>query len=260
MELCGNTIKSASELSKAVDKHDKNQQQTKAIKPAVKVAAKETTPGNVGTEIDGAQSLLFNLDSANCDVVHTLTTFNTAADFMKEKSKVDFSGHTYVIKNCPDLQAAFDERNYKQAMEQERGQAPGLGANKSSIRERMLDLTPNTNIQFPRDDDSNMHRRWSKHISMFLCLPALVYKGFDKRDMAHCRYQIAGEREIIVMECDHLLDFAIKIGVHIEQDQDFTTYMECVVDALSTTEAVEVLKGVGARATWCHDLNIPVDS
>ena len=56
------------------------------------------------------------------------------------------------------------------------------------------------------------------------------------------------------------LDFAIKIGVHIEQVQDFTTYMECVVDALSTTEAVEVLKGVGARATWCHDLNIPVDS
>ena len=41
------------------------------------------------------------------------------------------------------------------------------------------------------------------------------------------------------------LDFAIKIGVHIEQVQDFTTYMECVVDALSTTEAVEVFKGAG---------------
>ena len=197
-----------------------------------------------GKEIERDQSLLFNLDSANCDVVHTLKTFNTAADFMKEKCKLDFSGHTYVIQNCPDLQAAFDERNYKQAMEQERGHAPGLGANKSSIRERMLDLTPNTNIQFPRDDDSNMHRRWSKHISMFLCLPGLVYKGFDQLDMAHCRYQIAGEREIIVMEFNHLLDFAIKIGVHIEQVQDFTTYMECVVDALSTTEAVEVFKGV----------------
>ena len=47
------------------------------------------------------------------------------------------------------------------------------------------------------------------------------------------------------MEFNHLLDFAIKIGVHIEQGQDFTTYMKRVVDTLSTTEAVEVFKGVG---------------
>ena len=76
MELCGNTIKSASELSKAVDKHDKNQQQTKAIKPAVKAAAKKTTPGNAGTEIDGPQSQLWKLDSGNCDVIQTLKTFD----------------------------------------------------------------------------------------------------------------------------------------------------------------------------------------
>ena len=171
-----------------------------------------TCPKKTGTEIDGAQSLLFNLDSANCDVVHTLKTFNTAADFMKEKSKVDFCGHTYVIKNCPDLQAAFDERNYKQAREQKRRQAPFLGANKSSIRERMLDLTPCTDIQFPRDDDSNMHRRLLNQISMFACSPGMLYKGFERLGMANCRYQIAGEREIIVMEFNHLSDFAIKIG------------------------------------------------
>ena len=120
-----------------------------------------TCPKKTGTEIDGAQSLLFNLDSANCDVVHTLTTFNTAADCMKEKSKVDFSGHTYVIKNCPDLQAALDERHAKsaigifrvqyplshQAKEQTRGYSPYMAVDKSSIRERMLELTPNTNIQ-----------------------------------------------------------------------------------------------------------------
>ena len=219
-----------------------------------------TCPKKTGTEIDGAQSLLFNLDSANCDVVHTLKTFNTAADFMKEKSKVDFCGHTYVIKNCPDLQAALDERHAKSAMgifrvqypfsrqaqEYKRGQTPFVATNKSTIRERLLELTPKTDIQY-FDDDSKMHTRLLNQISLFAASAGMYYKGFERHAMPNCRYQTAGEREIMVMELNHLSDFAMKIGVNVVPGQDFTTYMDSVVDALLCSGGVKTFKDVGGK-------------
>ncbi len=76
--------------------------------------------------------------------------------------------------------------------------------------------------------------------------------------MASLRYQVSGEREVMVIDFLTLSDFAAKIGLDIEPEQDFFEYLKKLVGSLTDAPTREALQLSGGVIRWgiVHDCHV----
>jgi hypothetical protein len=190
-----------------------------------------------------------------------MMSFVDSDAFLKFKGMAsqDMAATPYVITKCPELAAACNERVTKaslgifriqypssqQAKDTSRGQTPFIGDKKHTIREKMLDLAPATDIVIKKENETSMAARIVNVLSTFACSPGMLYKGLERQGMANCRYQISGERELVVVDCADLSEYAARIWFDICQEQDFVDYMKTIFNTLNSKESLSAFSAAG---------------
>ena len=262
--LVANVTQAHRDFVKLIERFDKKSKdaekaQTQKVAPAKKkkLTSKSEAPSGHAQDAD----FLFAVPLEDA-VFQEIKSFDNPEDFQKRGGK-RLSSEPYSVNNCKDLEAKANDRATKaaigvfriqypssgQAKTSKRGQAPLLSDAKESIREQMLDLAPATTITTKANDNS-MAARVTNAISIFACSTGMVYQGLEKQGMASLRYQVSGEREVIVIDFLTLSDFAAKIGLDIEPEQDFFDYLKQLVGSLidaPTREALKLSGGVIRR-------------
>ena len=77
-------------------------------------------------------------------------------------------------------------------------------------------------------------------------MPGAQQADMERQGIAQVRYQIAGQREVVVLSFDSMYDYQATISLEVTQGQNFFGHMEELLETLSTDESMQAFHKHGA--------------
>ena len=181
-------------------------------------------------------------------------------DALNMKSSVQ-AGTPYKIKAHQPLTALCESRVVKASMGIFRIQFTSNVAKKGgvlqtpfhnekapNVRELLLETGPSTAITASKKYSGQLCDKQTSAISMFAA--NVGYKGtsLERQGLPSLRYQVQGQREIIVTEFAALYEYIMKLGMEHKGKDDESEFFEWCAEAfqdMSTTDQLDVFKAEG---------------
>ena len=218
--------------------------------------------GSAGT----ADMPVFNLVSAN---IKTMLTFPDTAALKEAKVTGDLP---YVVEKSPPIDTCMTDSSVKATVgvfrikfpispavcspeAEKRGQQPFVNSKSSGVREAMLDtcLARGNSVGKPAD---NVASRMVESVSMSGMAPGCGIRALERQSLGQCRFQLQGQREVLAVSFDTLLEVATKLGADYS-GEGFSNYVNKIMDTLMSKDGLRVLGELDAKHKVHHHLQKP---